>query len=113
VTPDQWTEVSSWGVLAWAISATVVMGIQIVVFPEDRQEWSALLAIGSLAVILWRIWISYRFGLSLGGTEQGIVFFLAGAVCWSWFGWCSWAQNRGFYRARLAQLWRRMRRRVR
>jgi len=110
VTPDQWTEISSWGLMLWAIATTVLFLIQLLAWPDDRQKWAASLAVLTLGVVLWRLWLVYRFNLMLGGTEQGIVFFLVAAVAWAGLAYESWEMNRGRYGPRLQQITRRWKR---
>ncbi len=107
MTQDQWIEISSWGMLLWAVSTTVVLLIQLFIWPDDRQKWSAAIAVAALGVILWRLWLSYRFNVLLGGTEQGIFFFVFGAVAWAGLAYESWRVNKGSYRARWREITRR------
>lgn len=105
-----WLELSSWGLLAWAMAVTVVLGIQLTVWPRDRQQWAAAICCFTTAIVVWRVWVAYRFGISLGNTEQGIVIFMTAAVGWAWFAYCSWDLNRGMYLARFREIGRDLRR---
>lgn len=111
MTAPDWMEVSSWGLLLWGIAATVLLVIQLLAWPDDRQKWAATISVFCTGVVVWRIYLVYKFAIPLGGTEQGIVFFLVTALAWGWLAYTSWEMNRGKYWTRIREVcrgrWRR------
>lgn len=109
MSPEAWTELTALGLLLWGIAATVLLAIQLLAWPDDRQKWAATIAVAVTGMVVWRIFCVYKFKWMLGGTEQGIVVFFTAALSWGWMAYASWDLNRGRYGRR----WREIRARLR
>lgn len=104
MSPDDWIKVASYGSFFAGVATVVVLLIQLLAWPDDRQKVSAMVMVIASSAFIWRVWVAIAFGVAMKDNPSAILYVLM-TVGWVWFMAETIALNWGRFRYRVRH-WR-------
>lgn len=104
MSPQDWVRVATYGSFLGGVATVIVVLVQLLAWPDDRQKVSAVFMVATTGAFIWRIWVAIAFDIAMRDNPSAILYVLMTAG-WIWFMAETIALNWGRFQYRL-RTWR-------
>ncbi len=103
MTPDDWIRLAAYGSFFGGVATVIVLLVQLLAWPNDRQEVAGMAVVATTGAFIWRIWIAIAFGIAMKDNPSAILYVVMMAG-WVWFMAETIAHNWGRFRRRMGHM---------